>query len=61
MGSYFLDTSALFKCYHLEAGTDEVNALLQREDARVYISDLSIIELHSALARKVRMRVLTGC
>lgn len=54
MGNYFWDTSALVKRYHLEAGTDEVNALLQREDVRVYISDLSIIEIHSALARKVR-------
>lgn len=46
MGNYFLDTSALVKRYHIETGTDEVNALLQQEDTWIFISDLSIIEFH---------------
>jgi len=54
MPSYFLDTSALAKHYHLETGTACVDALLAEADSRHYISRLGAVELLSAFAGKVR-------
>jgi predicted nucleic acid-binding protein len=54
MNVYFLDTSALVKRYHWELGSDVVDTLFVEHDRHIMISDLSIIELGSALTKKVR-------
>ena len=54
MASYFFDTSALVKYYHIEVGTPEVLQLLQEPNARHFISRLTVIEAPSAFAIKVR-------
>ena len=56
---YFLDTSALVKRYHQEPGTDAVIALIENPNRPTLISDLAIIEFHSALAKKVRQKELS--
>ncbi len=55
MNSYYLDTSAIAKHYHVEIGTPKVDAILAEPDAQHFISRLSVVELQSALAKKVRM------
>ena len=54
MKVYFLDTSALVKRYHQERGSQVIDAVFAEQDRQIVISDLSIIELGSALAKKVR-------
>ena len=51
---YFFDTSALVKRYHDEVGTEAVDEAFDDEDAFCLISDLTVIECHSAFAKKVR-------
>ncbi len=51
---FFFDTSALVKLYHEEAGTEELTALVERENPLIVISDIAVIEMASALAKKVR-------
>lgn len=60
MGRYFLDTSALVKLYHPEAGTPEVRALLDEPDGEPLISRLAAVEILSAFAIKVRTGELTS-
>ena len=59
MKIYFLDTSALVKRYHQEVGTDIIDKIFREEDKELFISDLSIIEFHSAIALKVRTREIS--
>jgi predicted nucleic acid-binding protein len=54
MTVYFLDTSALVKRYHWERGSEVIDALFAEQNRRIIISDLSIIELGSALTKKIR-------
>jgi predicted nucleic acid-binding protein len=56
--AYFFDTSALLKRYHAEPGTDAVDAAFAAPSVRI-ASDLGLIELISALARRVRMQEIT--
>lgn len=56
MPNYFLDTSALAKCYHTENGSDFVDRLLEQAGSRSWISHLSIVEFESVLAIKTRTR-----
>lgn len=51
MNNYFIDTSALFKRYIPEPGTDELDNILNQEGI-FYISELTIIEVISNLKRK---------
>jgi hypothetical protein len=51
VNNYFIDTSALFKRYIPEPGTDELDNILNQEGI-FYISDLTIIEVISNLKRK---------
>jgi len=51
---YFFDTSALVKRYHEEVGTAAVDEAFDDEDAFCLISDLAVVECHSAFAKKVR-------
>jgi len=50
--SYFFDTSALVKRYHEEDGTEAVDEILNRDDAEILISSLTVIESVSAFRRK---------
>ncbi len=59
MERYFLDTSALVKRYHVEVGTEKVKEIFERKERKIFISDLAIIEFHSALAKKVRIGELS--
>ena len=49
--SFFIDTSALFKRYQVEAGTDKVCELLEHSAGDVFISSLTIVEVLSNLKR----------
>jgi predicted nucleic acid-binding protein len=55
MRVHFFDTSAISKHYHAETGTAAVDALLAVPDARQVISRLSVVEVHSVFAKKVRL------
>ncbi|MBI4490359.1 MAG: type II toxin-antitoxin system VapC family toxin [Deltaproteobacteria bacterium] len=59
MAAYFLDSSALGKNYHTELGTAVVEGLLKEPGARHFISRLTVIEIQSVFARKVRTGVIT--
>lgn len=48
------DTSALAKLYHREAGSETIKTLVSSADALAVISHLTLVELESILAIKVR-------
>ncbi len=52
---HFFDTSAISKHYHTETGTAKVDALLDVPNSSQVISRLSVVELHSVFAKKVRI------
>jgi predicted nucleic acid-binding protein len=52
--NYFLDTSAAAKLYHKEVGCEFVDRILTEAGSRSLISRLSIVELESVVAVKVR-------
>lgn len=54
MPNYFLDTSALAKLYHKETGSEYVDRIVKEPGSRCTISRLSIVEMESVLAIKVR-------
>ena len=54
MSFYFLDTSALVKRYHLELGTEIVDAVFAENSSTRMISDLGVIEFYSTFTKKVR-------
>lgn len=54
MADHFFDTSGAAKHYRAEIGTPTVDALLAEAGARTFLSALSVVELHSVLARLVR-------
>lgn len=54
MAGHFLDSSALVKLYHAEAGTPAIENIVNSPDNVVRISRLSVAELTSAFAIKVR-------
>src|SRR5438552_1941425 len=54
MSNYFLDTSGLVKHYHPELGTPKVDLLWADPKARLFISRLTVVEMVSVLAKKVR-------
>jgi predicted nucleic acid-binding protein len=55
---YFVDTSALAKLYHPEIGSVWMESLVQTHGARLIISQLSLIEIQSVFATKVRTGVI---
>ena len=55
---YLLDTSGLVKRYHPEAGREKVQAVFALSDKTILISDLTIIETHSFVGRKIRTQTL---
>lgn len=48
---FFVDTSALFKRYQVEKGTERVNELLENAHGDAFISSLTVIEVISNLKR----------
>ena len=54
MAGHFFDSSALVKLYHPESGTPAVDQIVNAAENRVRISRLSVAELTSAFAIKVR-------
>jgi uncharacterized protein len=59
MPRYFFDTSALIKLYHQEDGTEVVDELMDQDESLIVISDLAVVEMVSALAKKVRTQEIT--
>ena len=60
MAGYFLDSSALAKLYHLEAGSAAVEQMVLRSAATILVSRLSVVELQSVFAGKVRSGVISA-
>jgi len=56
---HFLDTSALIKRYVMEPGSEHVRLLLRR-NVDVALARITEAEAYAAVARAVRMNVLTG-
>ena len=56
---YFLDTSALVKRYVAESGSERVRKLFRRK-AEIAVARIDGAEAYAALARAVRMNVLTA-
>lgn len=54
MSGYFLDASALAKLYHQEDGSQYVERLVTVRGSSAVISRLSLVEIESVLAIKVR-------
>jgi predicted nucleic acid-binding protein len=56
----FFDTSALAKLYHEEVGSAVVRHLVEIPDQVSFISRLGVLEMHSALAGKLRTGEITA-
>ncbi len=50
--TYYFDTSALVKRYHVEEGTSHVDRVFAEPDATFIIASITIAELTAAIARK---------
>ncbi len=58
--AYFLDTSALAKRYMVELGTDWIQSITTAPtENQLFLSQLTWVELHSAIARRQREQSLT--
>ncbi len=56
----FLDTSSLFKLYHQEDGTEELeNLFSQTKITHIYLSELARVEFTSTIWKKVRTKEIT--
>jgi len=56
----FLDTSSLFKLYHQETGTVELeNIFIQEKVTQIFLSEITKIEFASTVWKKVRTREIT--
>ena len=60
MADHFLDTSALVKHYHAEAGTAEVDRLWADPTARLFVSRLGVVEAVSVFAKKARSGLISA-
>ena len=54
--NYFFDTSALVKHFYDEKGSDIVSSIILKETNNIWISELAVIEIFSALYKKYRMK-----
>jgi predicted nucleic acid-binding protein len=59
LANYFLDTSAFAKRYHAEVGTPSVLAIFAESSRTVRISTLTLLEVQSVFAMKVRSGVIS--
>jgi predicted nucleic acid-binding protein len=56
----FLDTSSLFKLYHQETGTEELESLfLKLKITHIYLSEISKLEFISTIWKKVRTKEIS--
>jgi predicted nucleic acid-binding protein len=60
MADRFYDTSAFAKHYRAELGSAKVDAFLAETGSHHFISALGVVELHSVLARLVRIGQITA-
>ncbi len=52
----FFDTSSLFKLYHDEGDTKQLLEFLNKTpDYKIYLSELTLVEIYSAIMKKVRI------
>ena len=58
MSNYFLESSALVKRYHVEEGSEKINAIIDKEQY-IMISSVGIIEICSTLNRKKNQGKIT--
>lgn len=57
----YLDTSSLFKLYHEEQGTEELEKVFsQTEITEIYLSELAKVEFTSTIWKRVRTREITS-
>jgi len=59
LAAYFFNSSALSKFYHVELGSAEVESIVNSEENEIRISRLTVVELASGFAIKVRTKALT--
>ena len=59
MSAYFFDTSALAKLYHPEVGTPKVVEIVEAVGAQIRISRLTVVELRSVFAIRVRTQIVS--
>ena len=59
MAACFFDSSALAKYYHAELGTSEVDRIIKDSGNKIRISRLTVVELPSVFAIKVRTGFIT--
>ena len=59
MAHIFFDSSALGKHYHHELGTPRVDQLLSEPSHRPIITRLTVVEIQSIFAKKVRTGLIT--
>ena len=56
----FLDTSSLFKLYHQEEGTKELEAIFTKvKITHIFLSEISKVEFTSTIWKKVRTKEIT--
>lgn len=56
----FLDTSSLFKLYHEEEGTEELeNVFSQEKITEIFLSEIAKVEFTSTIWKKVRTKEIT--
>jgi hypothetical protein len=58
LATYFFDSSALAKRYHPEEGSAKVDAIFREPGRRIILTHLTVIEIRSMIAAKVRSGVL---
>jgi hypothetical protein len=58
LASSFLDTSALAKLYHEEPGSEYVEHIVNLPGSKAIVSRLSLVEMESVFAIKVRTGAL---
>ncbi len=56
--NYYIDTSALIKVYHLEAGSQKIIDIYNSEE-NIIISELSVVEFISTIHRKYREKEIS--
>jgi predicted nucleic acid-binding protein len=59
LAGYFFDSSALAKLYHPEVGTPEVDQIVETAGNLIRISRLTVVELSSVFAIKVRTQFIS--
>ncbi len=53
----YLDTSSLFKLYHYEQGTEELDELfIKKNIKKIILSEITKVEFNSTVWKKIRMK-----